>query len=516
LVKKIGHYEVEKEIGRGAMGVVYLAHDPRVRRRLAVKTYELPKGIDAEEAKERRERFIREAQSAGALNHPSIVTIYDVDQDAEEGSTYIAMEYVPGRSLQGFLRGAGRLDGTRAVQLGTTLAEALHVAHGSGVVHRDIKPGNILIRDADGMFKLADFGIARFSDSELTLEGVTLGSPAYMSPEQIRSEDVDGRSDLFSLASVLYEAFTGKRPFEGKDLPSLAYAVAHNQPRPVRELVAELPGSLDRFFTKAMAKDPEGRYQDGKSFAAALHLAWERRIETVSDSSAGQAGSPGSSAATEARPHDPRETEGESPSGSYKPRAPRQILQRNQEEQTLSALDIIPLNRSFGRKEERINGRSRWTDPEAETAQQRAALKGIGFGRTAWVRLLLLAALVAGGMAAVDRWKSLPPPVPGSVILEVTSSLDAATLRVFSDGNLLYVGGMLEGGDSVGEPGSAGVDPSIAVSSGEHLFLVHVSPRGGNRSYQEQVKAHVRPGETHRLHVVTGTNENPMPTLKFD
>ena len=361
---RIGHYEVEKEIGRGAMGVVYLAHDPRVRRRLAVKTYELPRGIDAEEARECRERFIREAQSAGALNHPSIVTIYDVDQDAEKGSTYIAMEYVPGNSLQGFLRAAGRLDGTRVVQMGTTLAEALHMAHGNGVVHRDIKPGNILIRESDGMFKLADFGIARFSDSDLTLDGITLGSPAYMSPEQIRSQDVDGRSDLFSLASVLYEALTGHRPFQGKDLPALAYAVAHEEPRSPHDLLTDLPRSLDGFFTKAMAKDPEARYQDGKSFATALRLAWERRVKPVGTGSIAHAGSPESPVPTAEQADGRPEADGESPSGSYKPRAPRQILQRTREEQTLSTLAIIPLSRSFGRKEERINGLSRWADDD--------------------------------------------------------------------------------------------------------------------------------------------------------
>ena len=139
----------------------------------------------------KRERFIREAQSAGALNHPSIVTIYDVDEDPENGSSFIAMEYVEGSSLQHCLETKGRLDPDRAVLLGTTIAEALHVAHTAGIVHRDIKPANILVRDEDGAFKIADFGIARFSNSDLTQEGFTLGSPLYMSPEQLRSQPVD-------------------------------------------------------------------------------------------------------------------------------------------------------------------------------------------------------------------------------------------------------------------------------------------------------------------------------------
>jgi serine/threonine protein kinase len=193
-VERIGRYEVEGEIGRGAMGVVYLAHDPRVRRRLALKTYELPQGIAPEQAREYRERFVREAQSAGALSHPAIVTIYDVDEDPENGASYIAMEYVPGNSLRKLLRTLGRMEPERAILLGTTVAEALQVAHDAGIVHRDVKPDNILVREPDGAFKIADFGIARLHDSDLTQAGLTVGSPAYMSPEQIRSRHVDGRS----------------------------------------------------------------------------------------------------------------------------------------------------------------------------------------------------------------------------------------------------------------------------------------------------------------------------------
>jgi serine/threonine-protein kinase len=280
-VERIGRYEVEEEIGRGAMGVVYLARDPRVRRRLALKTYELPQGIAPEQAREYRERFVREAQSAGALSHPAIVTIYDVDEDPENGASYIAMEYVPGSSLRKLLGTLGRLEPERAILLGTTIAEALQVAHTAGIVHRDVKPDNILVREPDGAFKIADFGIARLHDSDLTQAGLTVGSPAYMSPEQIRSRDVDGRSDLFSLASVLYEALCGKRPFDGKDLPSLAYAVAHEDARPISHLAPSLPGSLDEFFAKALAKNPAERFQDGKSFALALHEAWARRVTSA-------------------------------------------------------------------------------------------------------------------------------------------------------------------------------------------------------------------------------------------
>jgi predicted Ser/Thr protein kinase len=269
-MQTIGRYQIKKELGRGAMGVVYLAADPRLQRDVAVKTYVLPDGVSEEMAKEFHARFLREAQAAAPLSHPGIVTIYDAGEDAALGLPYIAMEYVAGQSLRERLSGGKRPDPSWVFTMGGVLAEALHVAHRAGIIHRDIKPANILIRAEDGAAKIADFGVARLRSSELTQTGASLGSPGYMSPEQIRGAALNGRSDLFSLAIVLYEALCGKRPFQGDDLVSLAYSIAHDTQVP---LSRQLPGStagLDAFFDRALSKDPEKRFPDGEAFKGAF------------------------------------------------------------------------------------------------------------------------------------------------------------------------------------------------------------------------------------------------------
>jgi len=270
MAKKIGRYVLESEIGRGAMGVVYLARDPRLNRRVAVKTYSLPKGLDDERLREYHARFLREAQAAASLSHPGIVVIYDADDDRKLGLPYIAMEYVPGRSLRQLLEKGGRIAPRWALRMGTLLSDALRVAHEAGIIHRDIKPANVLLRTPDGAAKIADFGVARLSTSDLTSTGASLGSPAYMSPEQIRGSEVDGRSDLFSLATLLYEAMCGKRPFTGDDLASLTYSIAHEMPIPISRRARNLPPGLDEFFEKALAKNPDHRFADGGEFRQAL------------------------------------------------------------------------------------------------------------------------------------------------------------------------------------------------------------------------------------------------------
>src|SRR5262245_31946595 len=252
----IGRYEVESLIGKGAMGVVFLARDPHLGRQVAVKTIEFPEGISEEMAQQFEERLLREAHAAAALSHPNIVTVHDVGVDPARHFPYIVMEYVPGSSLKDLLDGRHRLSPDLALRFGDALADALIAAHRAGIIHRDIKPANILVRNTDGIVKIADFGVARLAASELTRTGAMVGSPAYMSPEQIRGGAVDARSDLFSLAVVLYEALTARRPFSGEDLAAVLYAVAHEAPEPVTRLIRELPQGLDAFFAKALSKDP--------------------------------------------------------------------------------------------------------------------------------------------------------------------------------------------------------------------------------------------------------------------
>lgn len=277
-VTKIGRYEVESEIGRGAMGVVYLAHDPRLNRRVAIKTYALPGGMSRIRELEFRERFIREARAAGRLTHPGVVTVHDVDEDADSGALFITMEHVPGTNLENLLRDK-RIDPEQARAIADQVAEALQVAHLAGIVHRDVKPANILVRDSDGTVKVADFGIARLSASELTRTGATIGSPAYMSPEQIRGREIDGRSDLFSLAAILYEMLCGERPFDGEDTSALAYSIVHETPVPISKRVAGATSALDRFFDRALAKDPAARFRDAAAFQEGLGEAFSKSPE---------------------------------------------------------------------------------------------------------------------------------------------------------------------------------------------------------------------------------------------
>jgi serine/threonine protein kinase len=274
VTRKIGRYEIESEIGRGAMGVVYLARDTRLDRRVALKTYALPAGLSAESEREFQERFEREAKAAAVLSHPGIITVHDVDRDADDGTPYITMEYFAGESLQKVLARRGRLDADEARDIISQVADALCAAHAAGIVHRDVKPGNILIGSMGGRAKLADFGVARLQESELTRSGATIGSPAYMSPEQVRGGAVDGRSDLFSLGVILYQMLSGRRPFEADDLPALAYSIAHETPLPITREVPGLPNGLESFFDRALAKSPDERFADGKEFREELIRAF--------------------------------------------------------------------------------------------------------------------------------------------------------------------------------------------------------------------------------------------------
>jgi eukaryotic-like serine/threonine-protein kinase len=263
---RFGRYEILSELGRGAVGVVYKARDPKINRVVAVKTFSLA-GQPPEDEQDFRDRFVREAEAAGRLSHPGIVTIFDVGEEPETRAPYIVMEYVGGRSLDKVLAdNDNRLPLETALQLTHELAEALDCAHGQGVVHRDLKPANILITE-DGHAKIADFGVAKLNLSNQTLAGRALGTPAFMSPEQLNGEPVDGRSDLFSLGVVLYTVLTGYRPFQGNSAMTVSYKVVNRDPIPATILDTDLPQGLDYLIGRAMSKDPAQRYQRGMEMA---------------------------------------------------------------------------------------------------------------------------------------------------------------------------------------------------------------------------------------------------------
>ncbi len=267
-LKRFGRYEIVAELGRGAMGVVYKARDPQIDRLVAVKTVSMW-GQDREEETEFRLRFMNEAQAAGRLHHAGIVSIFDVGENPENQDPYIVLEYVSGESLNRILAREKKLPLARALKLAEEIAEALEYAHAQGVVHRDIKPGNILVTE-DGHAKIADFGIAKLNLAHFTLPGRVMGTPAYMAPEQLSGEGVDGRSDLFSLGVILYAMVTGHSPFQGNSATTVCFKVANREPVAASAFDLDVPQELDDVISRAMAKDPEQRYQSGAEFAEDL------------------------------------------------------------------------------------------------------------------------------------------------------------------------------------------------------------------------------------------------------
>ncbi len=263
--RRFGRYEVVAELGRGAMGVVYKARDPQIDRFVAVKTVSMF-GQEPEEEQEFRLRFSNEAQAAGRLHHSGIVSVFDVGEDPENHDPYIVLEFVSGETLNRVLSREKKLSPATAVQLAIEIADALDYAHAQGVVHRDIKPANILVTQ-DGHAKIADFGIAKLNLAHFTLPGRVLGTPAYMAPEQLGGEAADGRSDLFSLGVILYVMVTGHSPFQGNSATTVCFKVANREPMTPSALDMSLPPEIDAIISKAMAKDPNERYQRGSEFA---------------------------------------------------------------------------------------------------------------------------------------------------------------------------------------------------------------------------------------------------------
>ena len=253
----IGRYEILAELGRGAMGVVYKARDPKIGRTIAIKTIKLADKAAASETDKLRERLFREAQSAGRLSHPGIVTIYDVDEEA--GLAYITMEFVEGKTLETRIDSAPIHDFGFISDLLRQTAAALDYAHSKEIVHRDIKPANIMVTP-DGGIKITDFGIARISSSKLTQTGTVMGTPSYMSPEQVRSDPTDGRSDQFSLAVICYELVSGQKPFSGESLTSVMFKIVSADPTAPREMNPRISEELDAAILRALSKDADERY----------------------------------------------------------------------------------------------------------------------------------------------------------------------------------------------------------------------------------------------------------------
>ena len=272
---KIGRYDIASEIGRGAMGLVYRAIDPMLERTVAIKTINM--ALDPGEIEHYEKRFTIEARAAGSLNHPNIVTIYDIGRSGD--LAYMAMEFLEGRELKELITGR-ELTADRALEICAQIADGLAYAHQHDVVHRDIKPANIMIL-RDGRVKIMDFGIARMRTADVrTQTGVVLGSPRYLSPEQVLGKRSDGRADIFSLGVILYEMVAGQTPFNGVDVNSLMFQIVNFTPPPPSTINTTLPPMLDLIIAKALAKSADDRYAVIAEFAADLRAC---RLQELGD-----------------------------------------------------------------------------------------------------------------------------------------------------------------------------------------------------------------------------------------
>ncbi len=282
VIEKLGRYIIVEELGQGAMGVVYKAVDPLIDRTVAIKTINLDLSRDELETFEKR--FQREVQSAGKLNHPNIVTIYDVGRT--EGVAYMAMEFLQGKELREILDSGVVLPLDKVVHIAAQVCDGLAFAHEHGIVHRDIKPANIMVMK-NGMVKITDFGIAQVSSASRTMAGMVMGSPKYMSPEQVVGQQVDGRSDIFSLGVVLYEMLTGKTPFTGDNISAIMYQILNEEPVPPKAFNQAIPDAINYIVLRALAKHPDARYQTAKELARDL-----RKYKTLQVPAPGEAPPP--------------------------------------------------------------------------------------------------------------------------------------------------------------------------------------------------------------------------------
>jgi serine/threonine-protein kinase len=456
--------------------VVFLGRDPHLGRPVALKTYEMPDGISEERALEFQERLLREAHAAARLSHPNIVTVHDVGIDPERGFPYIVLEYVEGPSLKDLLDGRHRLSPDLALRFGDSLAAALAAAHRAGVVHRDIKPANILVRQEDGVVKITDFGVARLAASELTRTGTLVGSPAYMSPEQIRGGAVDERSDLFSLAVVLYEALTSKRPFGGEDLPAVAYAVAHETPIPVSEHVDGLPPLLDAFFARALAKDPDERFPDGESFRKGLAQAAASAGASVAGATGGarrgRAARAAAKAAARAAAADEREAERDHAAAA------------SEDESSPAAARTAPPHRtSF-------------------------------FAHKGLVAIVVFFLLTVAGVPVL--WATRR----ASLKLEARSGIEAGALTLKVDGKPVFERHLAaphqDGVDHLLGRNQESFEAWIRVPSGKHALEAEVEPEGGGKTLRDLVLVDLAPGESRTLQLKLGRGFGRPVQIKVD
>jgi hypothetical protein len=403
------------------------------------------------------------------------------------------MEYVPGRSLKEFLDGRHRMAPDLVLRFGEALASALDAAHRAGIVHRDIKPANILVRDSDGLVKITDFGVARLSESDLTREGALVGSPAYMSPEQIRGGMVDARSDLFSLALVLYEALTSKRAFGGEDLAAVTYALVHETPAPVRHRIPDLPAGLDPFFERAFAKDPADRFQDAAAFRSALLEA--ARADTVQVPAMG-----------------PIEEEEPAPKPKAKKARGLRLRRKTRAKAKESAGETVAAGRRDDAEEQASPVAQDEDLPAAGGFQQAQGLRAV------WIPLVIgFCFLVTLGTAPFVFARR-----PGFLLIE-THRVTIESLSLLLDGRKIPEPSLPRtpllaaiGGESPAPDPSAAFERWLEVPRGHHTLDVEVRLPGHAEPLRSRLDLDLVPGETRRLRLVGVTAPDGSTRLRLD
>jgi hypothetical protein len=457
------------------MGVVYLATDPVIGRSVALKTVTFPPDLDEHQRADRFERFAREAKAAGVLSHPGIVTVYDAGRDDTSGLCFITMEYVDGRTLRQAIAESGAMPEDKVLALARAVAEALDHAHRRGVVHRDLKPVNILL-GADGSVKITDFGVARMDSSELTREGQSIGSPAYMSPEQALGRGADGRSDLFSLGVVLYEMLTGQKPFTGADASAVLYQIVHEKPPALGLVNRRLSSAWDPIVARLMSKRPEDRYPGARVFLVdleALTLGQRQAARRPADEHA------------DATVPD-RRTASATPAGSttqYNPIRTREAAGA-WEVARHRAIALLPHVRSLLNRFLSLPGR------------RKAAVATAGL-----VAVILLS--VALGVGGTDRCP---------VHVELRHGLEAGSLQIDLDGtnvvNRRFSGESqatrVFGKDFFKRTGGT-VEDSFVVAPGAHQISVRVRADDGVRDWSQTARRNFEKGECAVLQVRAAT-----------
>lgn len=277
----LGRYQIEKELGKGAMGIVYLGRDPKINRVVAIKTMDLAQDFDESELAEVKERFFREAETAGRLNHANIVTMYDAGE--EHDLAYIAMEFLKGENLTAYTKAEHLMPLPQVMSIAARVADALSYAHANQIVHRDIKPANIMYEPTSDQVKVTDFGIARITDASKTKTGMVLGTPSYMSPEQLSGKKIDGRSDLFSLGVTLYQMACGRLPFAGESMAQLMFKIANETPPDIRSVNPQAPDALAAIIDRVLHKDVTQRYQTGDEMARDLRVCMNQMLASPAE-----------------------------------------------------------------------------------------------------------------------------------------------------------------------------------------------------------------------------------------